>query len=98
MSITLSDALDRACEHLPLDYVLKVCIERGAGWVTLYGPEGRCVGFDESEAGCVLPDDTGMVEAVERAVAYAIADDAKMALLRKAAEDEDERAGGENQS
>jgi hypothetical protein len=88
--LTLSQSIDRAAAELPEDYVIKLCVQRGAGWVTLYGPEGRCVGFDESEMGNVFPDDTGLTEAVERAIDYAIADDAKMAPLRKAAMDEAE--------
>lgn len=34
---------NRVCQHLPEGWELRLCMERGAAWVTLYNPEGDCI-------------------------------------------------------
>jgi hypothetical protein len=37
------EAMQRAAAELPDDWQLRVCLERGAGWIDLYGPDGEQV-------------------------------------------------------
>lgn len=33
---------NRVCQHLPDGWELRLCMERGAAWVTLHNPDGDC--------------------------------------------------------
>lgn len=34
---------NRVCQHLPDGWELRLCMEKGAAWVTLHNPEGDCI-------------------------------------------------------
>jgi len=40
-------AMQRACGELPDGFKLHVCLEAGAGWVELFGPDNERIEFDE---------------------------------------------------
>jgi hypothetical protein len=59
-------AMQDAAANLPERYDLRIYLERGAGWVELYDPDGKPVEFDEDT-------DDGMTGRIRAATAAAIA-------------------------
>ena len=48
---SLSAAIERAARDLPEGWEIRVCVEQGAGWVTLINPERDEVDYYESDIG-----------------------------------------------
>jgi hypothetical protein len=59
------EAMQAAAATLPAAYDLRIYLERGAGWVELYDPDGKSVEFDEDT-------DSGMAGRIRAATAEAI--------------------------
>jgi hypothetical protein len=59
------EAMQAAAATLPAAYDLRIYLERGAGWVELYDPDGKPVEFDEDT-------DSGMAGSIRAATAEAI--------------------------
>lgn len=40
MTAILANAINNAARDLPAGWLIELCVERGAGWVELYNPDG----------------------------------------------------------
>lgn len=49
MPMTLGDALLLSAETLPEGWIVRVEVEKGAGWVTLLNPDGDQLDVDHDE-------------------------------------------------
>jgi hypothetical protein len=45
----LNDAVEEACGELPDGWQVIINMERGAGWVDLFDPDGDCIEVQEDE-------------------------------------------------
>jgi hypothetical protein len=48
-------AMQRAAAELPDGFGVHVCLEKGAGWVELYGPDGERMEYEENTDGEITP-------------------------------------------
>lgn len=51
---TIEKELDRLAEELPTGYEVRICVEKGAGWVEVRGPNGETTSIDDSAACLVM--------------------------------------------
>jgi hypothetical protein len=60
----LFTAIEYAARDIPEGWEVRICIERGSGWVVLFNPAGDVVDFDG--------DDLSVPNQVGQAVQYAL--------------------------
>ncbi len=63
MQHRMRDIIEEICKNLPEDYIVSLCMEKGAAWVELIRPNGRLDDID--------PQDDELYEQLERACSRA---------------------------
>lgn len=70
------EAMQRGCADLPDGYQIHACMEAGAGWVDVYGPDGEKVDYSEDS-------DSGMTGRINDAIDMVIKADKEFEDLNK---------------